>query len=1152
MKKETKEKFLEFCKKEHFDISSETSKQREAVFSDDKYVIPAGAGSGKTTVLTYRFLRLIMDEDIGPIHSDEILTMTFTKAATANMKSRIYKALKVAESNGLIDKEEIDRFSNAEICTTDSFCSKIVRLDSIRYGITPDFTIEDDEEYKAWVGNTVRDLLLEKMEDNDVNALVSWHGIERLTDALSKVGTNFFSFPSPILSEEEMCSHLISSFKKKTEEEKVNLRKKFIEEAEEFISLFSYSSKASDDVTEVQRILDEYQNYHTFSDAHFSKKSTLGPDKNENNKFTSLRATIRDDYKLLKKLNLYASTENNYLRGWGILLSSFYKLLADHKREKGALTFRDVLLLSIDILKTNSDIRRTFSKRFKRIMVDEFQDNNGENKMLIYLLASLDSFEGNREPTIEDIDIKKIFMVGDEKQSIYRFRGADVSVFKNIANDFGEDRVLSLSENFRSERTVINRINKMFQENIMGSNPEEDYEARYLPLVSNVQKVSSSQLRFLWLDWFTESKKEDKKLKSDAHLTEAYAVAEFIKKEIMEKGEEWPISKGRNGGERKPEYSDIAILLRKGSNQSDFEKALRHFNIPFNVSDNKSLTMDAVLNDFYNVLQLISYGYEDTLSLASFLSSPFASLSEEGVKSVIENVREEREISSSLTAEDALSLSFALETLEGAKEIAKKGRITPILTYLWIDRGYRFFIETKEDNKVYSEHYDYLFALSSAYDNDGKSLIELLDRIRPLLGTESDLKDISVQAETTSGVTIQTIHKSKGLEYPIVFISDTGGRSNRGGLQINVKPDDENYPTIPFIYDNEEETLVNPWEKYLKNEEDSLENAETKRILYVAVTRAEHHLIFTGAFENEADSTSTTKRKNLLYYIAKGLGFQFDYKRKPKKERLGYSCSFVDIDGMGKEWQFQEKEIFPVYMSVFKKDKKKNRNIKEEWYEDPRVFESREGTEKCGVTTFIEKEHFSSTLLPSSIYVSTSPQEKGIILPKIGIDDWLIAVDDDSLTEEEKKTKRDERITTFGTLVHKTIEDRIKGIEEDYSSFFNGEKGQKEAINEAFILRDRFFTSSFFTSNLKDYTLTPERSFMVKDGDTLVEGVIDLFAEKEDEIYIVDYKTDSMRVDSSHKNQLNYYKEAVKTMYPEKRIKAAVFYLRDPENVLEI
>ena len=1152
MKNETKEKFLEFCKKEHFDISNETSKQREAVFSDEKYVIPAGAGSGKTTVLTYRFLRLIMDEDIGPIHSDEILTMTFTKAATANMKNRIYKALKVAESYGLIDKEEIDRFSNAEICTTDSFCSKIVRLDSIRYGITPDFRIEDDDEYKEWVESTVRDLILEKMEDNDVNALVSWHGIERLNDALSKVGTNFFSFPSPIMTEEEMCSHLISSFEKRTEEEKESVKKRFLEEAEDFISLFSSSSKASDDVSEVQRVLDEYNNYNRLSDLNFSRIRTVGPDKKENEKFTSLRSSIRDDYRLLKKLNLYASTPNNYLRGWGILLSSFYKLLAEHKREKGALTFRDVLLLSIDILKTNSDIRRTFSKRFKRIMVDEFQDNNGENKMLLYLLSSLDSYEGNREPTIEDIDIKKIVMVGDEKQSIYRFRGADVSVFKNIANDFGEDRVLSLSENFRSERTVINRINKMFQENIMASDPEEDYEARYLPLVSNVNKISSSQLRFLWLDWFTESKNKDKKLKSDAHLTEAYGVAEFIKNEIMAKGEEWPVSKGRNGGERKPEYSDIAILLRKGSNQSDFEKALRHFNIPFNVSDNKSLTMDAVLNDFYNVLQLISYGYEDTLSLASFLSSPFASLTQEGVKSVIENMREEREISSSLTPEDALSLSFALETLMGAKEIAKKGRITPILTYLWLDRGYRFFIETKEDNKVYSEHYDYLFALASSFDNDGKSLIELLDRIRPLLGKESDLKDISVQAEATSGVTIQTIHKSKGLEYPIVFISDTGGRSNRGGLQINVKPDDENNPTIPFIYDDEDETLVNPWEKYLKNEEDSLENAETKRILYVAATRAEHHLIFSGAFDNEGDPNSTSKQKNLLYYIAKGLGFQFDYKRKPTKERIGYSCSFVDTDGIGEKWVFKEKEIFPVYMSVFKKDKKKNESINTQWYEDPRVFETKEGTEKCGVTTFIEKEDFSSTLLPSSTYVSTSPEEKGTILPRINIDDWLVSVDDNALTEEEKKAKRDERIATFGTLVHKTLEDRIKGIEDDYLSFFKEEKGQNDAINEALRLRDQFFASSFFNKELKGFTLTPERSFLVKDGNTLVEGVIDLFAEKEDEIYIVDYKTDSMRVDSSHKNQLNYYKEAVKTMYPEKRIKAAVFYLRDPENILEI
>ena len=1156
MKKETKDKFIDFCKREHFDISDENSRQREAVFSNEKYVIPAGAGSGKTTVLTYRFLRLLMDEDIGPIHSDEILTMTFTKAATANMKGRIYKALKVAESQGLVDKEEIDRFSNAEICTTDSFSSKILRLDSIRYGITPDFQIEEDDAYEEWVESTVREMILENMKDNDVNALVSWHGMDRLKDAFSKIGRSYFSFPSPEESTEEMCSALSSSINKRTEEETKEVEGRIRENIQDFLLSFSDKDKIKDDVSAVSAINDSLNNNTALPEVKFSLKKKVGDDEEENKKFQKLKNDIKKDYQRLKKLYLYLSPSSNYIKGWGILLSSFYSRLLKHKRERGLLTFRDILLLSIDILKTNSRIRKSFTKRFKRIMVDEFQDNNGENKMLIYLLSAKDSYEGFRDPTIDDIEMNKIFMVGDEKQSIYRFRGADVSVFKNIASDFGEDRVLSLTENFRSESTVINRINRIFEGKIMASNPSEDYEARYLPLVSNVKKVSSSQLRFLWLDWNRAQKAENKKEKTDEHLSEAYGVAKFIKEEIMGNKGKWQVSKGREGGERDPEYSDIAILLRKGSNQSDFEKALRHFSIPFNVTENKSLTMDAVLNDFYSVLQLTVYGYDDTLSFASYLASPFASLSEKGIKMVLDNQKNDRPLSFSLSSEDSISLSFALETLQGAKEIVKEGRITPLITYLWIDRGYRFFIEAKEENKVYSEHYDYLFALSSSYDNDGKSLIELLDRIRPLLGKESDLKDITVQEETKSGVTIETIHKSKGLEYPIVFISDTGGKTSGGGLSISVIPDDNGIPTIPFVYDEKENKMENPWKDYYKDEEDSLENAEAKRILYVAATRAQHHLIFSGAFNNEGDPSSQSKQKNLLYYIAQGLGFQFEYQKKPK-ERIGYSCSFLDVDGLGKEWEFQETEIFPEDLSVFRKRRlKKGSEINEEWYKAPRERKEIKGKEKCGVTTFIEKEDFSSTLLPSSLYTPSS-KDKGRILPGISIDDWLVKTDVDStLSDDERRDRekaiREERITQFGTLVHKTIEDKLKGNPEDYSSFFKGEKGRNEVIKEALRLRDGFFSSTFYKEKLKGFTLTPERSFMVKDGESYVEGIIDLYGEKDDEIYIVDYKTDSIRVDSSHRNQLNYYKEAVRTMYPNKKIKAAVFYLRDPENILEI
>ena len=143
-------------------------------------------------------------------------------------------------------------------------------------------------------------------------------------------------------------------------------------------------------------------------------------------------------------------------------------------------------------------------------------------------------------------------------------------------------------------------------------------------------------------------------------------------------------------------------------------------------------------------------------------------------------------------------------------------------------------------------------------------------------------------------------------------------------------------------------------------------------------------------------------------------------------------------------------------------------------------------------------------------------------------------------------------ITEFGTLTHKTLEDYFKGEEDDYSSFFPGEKGQKEAILCALSLRDSFLSSSFFKETLKDFKLTPERHFMVMDGDVTVEGVIDLYCEKDDTIYIVDYKTDSIRYEKDHRNQLNYYRKAVASIKPDKKIKAAVFYLRDPKNILEI
>ena len=148
-------------------------------------------------------------------------------------------------------------------------------------------------------------------------------------------------------------------------------------------------------------------------------------------------------------------------------------------------------------------------------------------------------------------------------------------------------------------------------------------------------------------------------------------------------------------------------------------------------------------------------------------------MSEKGIRTVLENIREERDKEKGLDEDDVFLLSYGEDTLKGAMEIASKGNISRILTYLWIDRGYRYFIEHISGNEPYSEHYDYLFAMAASYDQKNRTLIEFLDKLRPMLGEESRLKDLTVLEETTSGVTIQTIHKSKGLEYPVVFVSES-------------------------------------------------------------------------------------------------------------------------------------------------------------------------------------------------------------------------------------------------------------------------------------------------------------------------------------------------------------------------------------------
>lgn len=1116
--------YLEFCRKNGFDITQPDSNQRKAVLSDRYCVLPAGAGSGKTTVLTYRFLRLIMDDEVEKIHSDEILTITFTKAATANMRAKIYLILKKAEKEGLIGSEELERFSSAEISTTDSFCSKIVRSDCTRYGISTSFRIEDDADFSSFVETTLRAIIEEKIEkDDEVRNLCSLLTSDVLLSAFRKTADSYINIALPFSSDgNELYREILDETLDSINYELGKKKEELVENLKTFITAFNGYGSIKEDTDHAAHIMSFLiEGKEIPLDSKFTQKRSLKESPGQFEEYKKQKTVLKEEFsKYLSFLKYKDESGYHLLKGYCSLLTSFQERILLHKREEGALTFHDVMLLAIDILRSNVSMRSYYNNRFRRIMVDEFQDNNEENKRLIYLLAAKPEFtQTARYPEVDDIIIDKVFMVGDEKQSIYRFRGADVSVFKNISRDFGKERVLPLSENFRSENDLIRTINKIFDNSIMPQYSIDEYEAEYTPLTSRRERVKSN-VSFRYMNVRNIPDDTERKLLAPNSLSEAHEVARIIREEILgSEKDKYMVWDKAAKAPRYPRFDDISILLRTGSSQSAFEKALRLYDIPFTVTDNKSLTMDAVLNDFYNVLQYSVYGLDDPLSFASLLRSPFINMSDMDLERVILNIKSSKDRENGLS-EDGRERLLVLEGLvNDVREREKKDSLSSLVHFLWFDCGYRYSIETEAKNESYSEHYDYLFTIAADFDSKGKSLIELLDRIRPSLGDTSDFKDLRVQREAKEGVTIQTIHKSKGLEYPIVFVSDMGVKSKGDSFPITTLPSG-----LPLFkcFITEDGELKNPLSEIKGGEISRIENAETKRILYVAATRSEHHLIFTSVFGTKAvdkdgniSQAGEDRKNSLLQYLVKGLGFDFE-------------------SGTG---IIETKEFEPVYRYVFKERKSKKMKNHEiaDWYASPEEIKKDDVKKKVGVTTLIKE----NPVRPDEI----------IALPEITADRILSSTQyAECLTDEEIKAEKEKRITTFGTLVHLLLENAILGLETDTSIFFKDDSRHSEIIESAFTLRDNFLLSDF-RKKLEGYTLYPEKEFYIKDGDTVVEGIIDLMCVSKEKIIIVDYKTDSIKAPERHMAQLGYYRHALSTIYSDRLIETYIFYLRSGEEV---
>ncbi len=633
-------------------------RQLEAATARGNVVVAAGAGSGKTTVLAARYVHLLATgamasgERVGPRN---ILVLTFTRKAAAEMYSRIYGALALAAARaggpekaaardeGLADHLAacLADFSQAQISTFDAFAARVARSGSSRFGVAPDFAV-DEERAARMAGDLALSFILERREEEAMRDLVASTGLEGARDdvlAALALARMPISSPPGFEGMHSRQATRLEELASRTKERLVAMRAAALDYSG---SRTTPTSRAWLDAFDAfpedagRRSAPSEELFLAYLDRLIGLRKPASNSRDEVSLFLSdcvpaVKAAAAEYRDLAAtraahpgRLSLYRLLDD-YRERWDAL----------RRREK-TLTFRDVARLSLDALESDPDLRRHYGNLFRFVMIDEFQDDDELQKRVLFLIAGLEDKprEGSRAASSD-----RLFFVGDEKQSIYLFRGADVSVFRRLAEELSSRGAaengaiaptageLPLSLNFRSEPGVIDMINAIFPTVMAARDAEggrEDFEARFEPLESR-KPTPGVRPRLVYLELPRVSEgdagregalgKADE-LRSSAEA-EAWEVARIVRDAV--EGGSLLVADRRTGAARKARYEDFAVLLRSTGNQVHFEKYFRFFGVPYGSENACGLFSEAVACDLYYALRLAIYP-EDRNALAAYLT----------------------------------------------------------------------------------------------------------------------------------------------------------------------------------------------------------------------------------------------------------------------------------------------------------------------------------------------------------------------------------------------------------------------------------------------------------------------------------------------------------------------------------------------------
>lgn len=806
-----------------------TPEQLQAINEEGKNIIvSAGAGSGKTAVLTERVIRKLKSG----IHINELLVLTFTNAAAAEMKERIRKAINKTE--GL--ENEANLIDGAYITTFDSFSLSMVKKYHTKLNVSNNIKITDDV-----IINIEKNRILDEIfEENYLSPTKNFTNL--IKDFCLKDDKELKNYIQNIYKKielkydrkEYLNTYIEKTYSKENIDNYLNEYLNYIDSYREnikelLISLNDYFDGTY--VTKVEDTLSKFLNATTYEEICTSldfKLPTVPRNSEEEGK--NIKSTISSLLKEVKELLIYETTEEmkeeilSTKSNAEVIISILKELdkrLSNYKNENEVFNFTDIALLAIKVVKENEDIRKELVENFNEILVDEYQDTSDTQELFISLISN-----------------NNVYMVGDIKQSIYRFRNANPYIFKNkydTYRDTDKGIKIDLNKNFRSREEVLSNINLLFDlfmdDTIGGANYKESHRMVFGNKTYNEEGKTDQNYD---LDVLTYE------IDKNTSITKDEQEIFIIGKDIIDKvSSNYQIFDKDTGILRTINYSDIVILLDKSKNFDLYKKIFEYLHIPLSIEKDSSLRKDQDILVIKSLLKFLicikENNYEQDFKYSFFSLG----------RSFLFNLSDE-ELYHYYVTNTIKESSLYLKCLELVKNID----VTPAgeyINYILDELEYDKKLLTLGDVSSYRTRREYIYNLVEDYVSTGNTIYDFITYLDEIYNNDYDLK-FKVNTSGSNSCKIMTIHKSKGLEFPICYFAGFSGSFNISELKEKIVYDNKYGIVLPKVDEYYKETIV---KTLLKRSVKQEEISEKIRLLYVAVTRAKEKMIIVMPEQEE-------------------------------------------------------------------------------------------------------------------------------------------------------------------------------------------------------------------------------------------------------------------------------------------------------------